>query len=56
MEIVSEAGKPVALDNFMTWYCEISFARIRVEINLLEPLKLGVSICGQDGILATFCI
>lgn len=44
MEITSEAGKLVALGDFMSWYWKIGFARLRVELDSVEPLKSGVSI------------
>lgn len=50
MGTVSEVKKPIAMDNFITRYWKTTFTRLRVEINLLEPLKLGVLIYGEKGI------
>lgn len=50
MGIALDANKLVALDDFMTWYRKMSFAKLRLEIDLSEPLKLGVSIHRQEGI------
>lgn len=38
-EIMSEARKLVALDDFTTHYQKTAFARLRVELDLLETLK-----------------
>lgn len=51
MGIALEAGKQVTLDDFMTRYRKMGFSRLRVMINLSEPLKLGVLIHGQERIL-----
>lgn len=45
-----EVENPVALDDFTTNYQKISFAKVRVEIDSPEPLKLGVLIRGQNGV------
>lgn len=50
MGIASEAKKSVALDDFHDSVSETGFARLRVEIDSTEPLKLGVLIYGQKGI------
>lgn len=51
MEIASEAGKPVALDNFTSRYRKTGFAELRVELESSKPLKPRVSICSHDGVL-----
>lgn len=57
MTIASKARKLMALDDFTTRYRKMGFTMIRVELDVVDPLKLGVSIRGLDGIfLATFCL
>lgn len=51
MEISSEVDKLVVLDDFTSRYRKAGFVRIRVELDSLEPLKLGVSIRMEDGVI-----
>lgn len=44
MEIASEVSKPVALDDFPSRQRKARFARLRVELDSVEPLKPGISI------------
>lgn len=46
MGIASEVKKSVALDDFMIQYRKMGFARLMMEIDSSEPLKLGISING----------
>ena len=41
---MEEAGRPIAIDNFMDQLSKTSFTRIWVEIDAIEPLKPRVSI------------
>lgn len=50
MRITLEAEKIIAMDDFMAWYWKTRFTKFRVEIDLLESLKLMISIQGQEGI------
>lgn len=50
MGIASETSRSYAFGDFMIWYRKTGFARLREEIDSSKPLKLGVSICGQEGI------
>lgn len=50
MMIASKVGKPVGLNNFTIRYWKAGFARVRVKIDSSEPLKMKVSIGGQEGI------
>lgn len=48
MEIASEAGKPVALDDFRSRFRKAGFSGLRVQLDSSEPLKPGVSIQSAD--------
>lgn len=50
MAIALEARKPMAMDDFMTRYRKMGFARLRVEIDFIEPPKPGISIRSHNGV------
>lgn len=50
MEIMSESSKPVVLDDFMSQYRKMGFARLRMELDSSELLKSKISICSEDGV------
>lgn len=47
LTITVKAGTLVALDEFTTKFWKIEFARVRIELDSLVPLKPGVLIYGQ---------
>lgn len=49
LAITGEAGKPLAIDNFMDLLRKTGYAYVRVEINAEKPLKPGVLIRGKKG-------
>lgn len=50
LSIASKAGKPMAFNDFTIKYRKTKFARVQVEVDASEPLKLGISIRGLLGI------
>ena len=50
MGIVREAGKPIGLDEFTDHHRKTGYARARVEVDAIEPLKSRVSIRGSVGL------
>lgn len=47
--IATEAGKPLFVDDFTNCLRKIGYARVKIELNVAEPLKLGVLIRGKKG-------
>lgn len=50
MEIMLKANRPVVLDDFMSQYRKMGFARLRMELDSSELLKSKISICSEDGV------
>lgn len=49
MAITTKAGKPLAVDDFMDLLRKIGYARVRLEIGVGNPLKLGCFDQGKEG-------
>lgn len=50
MEIMLKANRPVVLDDFMSQYRKMGFARLRMELDSSELLKSKISISSEDGV------